>query len=314
MKIDAQSHYFPPKFLKAIQGRQEEVWEKNVDLPISIENKKMADISVHLADMDVTGVETHVISCPIPIDRAERTLGLKLARIVNDEIASVVEKHRVRFVGLAILPLQDMAASLEELDRAVDELGLKGILLFSNVNRRPLDSFELMPLYKRVTELDIPVFIHPTLPVCLTGILDYGLPEKLGFLYDSSVAMLRLIYSGIYEKYPDLKILLPHLGSMIPYLMKRIDVPPKDLLLTPMKKQPSEYFREKVYVDTVSENPASYLCALQQLSIDKILYGSDYPFHDIRESIRSIENIPISEENKMKIFSENAKKLLRLQM
>ena len=238
---------------------------------------------------------------------------------MNEEIADAVTRYRGKFVGLATLPMQDMDECLKEFDRAVNVLKLRGAMIFSNIHGRLLDSKEFIPLYEKAAEYTVPLFIHPTTPSSTAGLDEYGLTIIIGLLFDSSLAISRLIFSGILEKVPELKFVLAHLGSTIPFIAARLDiesellsrfVPGYTLGIT---SKPSEQFR-KVYLDTVSHHGPAYKCALSYPGIDKILLGSDYPYSLWERTVTAIDELDIDQRTKEKIFSENAIKLFGIKL
>ncbi|MEM4724039.1 MAG: amidohydrolase family protein [Candidatus Hadarchaeum sp.] len=323
MKIDFQTHIVTPEFLKVLSKRKNfprattegtrnfVFYADGVGYPVI---RKMFDLEKRIEDMDAAGVDIQCLSLSVPgTDPLEPELGLSLSRNVNDSIAEMVEKYPERFVGLANLPLQNVDGAIEELDRAINDLGMKGVMIYSNVAGKPLDSPELWKFYKKAAKLDVPIFIHPTLPVMAEALRGYQLIPVVGFLFDTTLAMLRIIFSGVLEKYPSLKFVLPHVGSTIPYLLGRIDYESGRLPggRGSISKTPSEYFK-LVYIDTVSLHLPAMKCAYETLGIDRIVFGSDYPFWNVQSQIELIEKWDISEDEKRKIYAENAAKLLGL--
>lgn len=325
MKIDFQTHIAPHEYVKELSKRKilpyvKTDGQKNflfyaegAGYPIVSE---MHDIEKRIKDMNAAGVDVQCLSLGVPgTDPFEPELGLALSRKVNDEIAEIVEKYPDRFVGLANLPLQNIDGAVDELDRAVNDLGMKGVMIYSNVAGRPLDSPELWKFYDKAARLRIPIFIHPTLPVMAEALREYQLIPVVGFLFDTTTAMLRIIFNGVLEKYPSLTFVLPHMGSTIPYLIGRIDYESGRLPggRGSIPRAPSEYFKS-VYVDTVTLHIPAMQCAYETIGIERIVFGSDYPFWDVPIQIRDIENWGIPKEEKEKIYSKNAIKILRLDL
>jgi len=223
-----------------------------------------------------------------------------------------------------------MKAALKELDRAIKDLKFRGVQVFSHINDKPLDSPEFLPLYEKMSQYNLPIWIHPR-----TGItsVDYRSETQskylndrtFGWLYETSIAMSRLIYSGILERYPNLKIIVHHAGAMIPFLEKRIiNIQDTDERLRRgdtklgLTKAPIEYY-EMFYVDTALYGcTPGLMCAYEFFGANHMLFGSDMPFdceygyRFTRETIKSIEQMQISEEERMMIFENNARNLLRL--
>jgi aminocarboxymuconate-semialdehyde decarboxylase len=324
MKIDVQTHYVPieyfdhmlgragyPSVTRTEQGGMSMHYGKGAGYPVI---GSMFDAEKRLKDMDAAGVDMHVISLNIPgTDRVEPELGLKLSRLVNEKFAALISRHPDRFVAFASLPMQAPDLALDELRRAADDLGLKGVLVYSNVNGKPLDSEEFWPVYAECARRGLPIFIHPTYPANTNNMDEYCLIPVVGFMFDTTLATLRLIQSGLLEKYPQLKLVLGHLGSTIPYLIGRIDYESGRIpgCNSKISKPPSEYFSQ-VYIDTVSLHGPSLRAALEYPGIGRILYGSDYPFWDQKKVISTIEKLEISAEEKERIFSSNARTLFNI--
>ena len=277
---------------------------------------KFEDIAVRLRDMEKAGIDAQVISGVAPgCEVFPVAMGVRLGRINNDFVARIVGDHPQSFYGLATLPLQDIEAALAEFDRAV-ALGLRGLMMFSNVQGKRVDLREFWPVYERAERLRAPIFLHPTVPENPTGYADYGMwGPVLGFGVDAETAALRMIMSGVFERFPNLRIVLGHLGETIPFFLRRIDFV---YLRTPealpgIKKRPSEYFLENFYVDTagVFHEPA-LRCAYDTLDHRRILFGTDYPLEDSSKGKAFIENSGIPEGDKNRIYGGNALELLNV--
>lgn len=278
-------------------------------------DKRMYDMPTRLEEMKKCGMDIQVLGLVMPgVDMFGRDLALEMAKEVNDEISEIIRENK-SFLGLATIPMAHPDLAVEELERAIKTLGLSGIKITSNINGTPLDSAKFFPIYELAEKMNIPILIHPTRPLMVEAMKDYGLTTVVGFLYDTTLAMLRLIFGGVLEKYKNLKFILPHAGSTIPYLITRIDHQYK---INPdcrknITKMPSEYFKNNVYIDTAQSfyNPA-IMCAYSLLGADKMVLGSDYPFVSLDQAVNSIKGLPISEEEKEKILFKNAKRLLKL--
>ncbi len=265
--------------------------------------------------MDAQGVELQVLSPLLHgIHSLDAKTGLELCRLVNDDVANVVQKHPGRFAGFAVLPLQSIDESLIELERAIKRLKMRGVVFFSNVEGRFLDEACFWPVYEKIAELDVPVFIHPTHPVNDKGMEDYGLVSTVGFLYDTTLTMLRIILSGLLERHPSLKFILPHLGSVIPYIAARIDKERAGPAASKrnIRRLPSEYFK-LVYVDTVSLYEPALRMANASLGSRRILFGCDCPFWGLGEGLESIRSLDLPAEDQKNIFYRNAEAILKLE-
>ncbi len=276
--------------------------------------RKFEDVAVRLEDMDKAGIDVQVISGVAPgCEVFPLAMGVRLGKMSNDFIASIVEQHPERFYGLATLPLQDIGSALAEFDR-VAGLGFKGLMVFSNVNGKRIDLQEFWPVFEMAERLKAPIFLHPTVPARPEGYEDYGIwGPALGFGVDAETAALRLVMSGLFEEFPGLKMVLGHLGETIPFFLKRMDFV---YLRTPealprIKKKPSEYFLANFYVDTagVFHEPALQ-CTYDSIDHGRILFATDYPLEDPSKGKAFVAGSGLPEEDKEKIFSRNASVLL----
>ncbi len=321
--IDFQAHFAPPGYLKVLSKRTDIPFvEKDGDTFLFHYGsgshyhitKNSYDIQTKLAAMDKAGVEAQVLSMIIPgAEILDVKSSIELARVANDEMAEVVSKYPNRFTALTTLPLRDTEASLKELDRATDKLGFRGIMFFSNVAGMPLSDPKLWPLYEKAQKLDQPIFIHPTRPVMAEEVREYGLEIIVGFLFDTSLAALKLIFGGVLERYPALKLIVPHAGATLPYLLGRIDY---QSALIPgsrdnLKAPPSEYVK-KLYTDTVSMSAPALDYVYKLLGPDKLLFATDFPYWEMEPSVALVEQMQIPAQHKKGIFFKNARRLLKM--
>lgn len=263
------------------------------------------------------------------------TTSPELARIANDGMAELVAKHPDRFPAfVASLPMNNMEACLQEVDRAIKTLGARGVQIFSNVNGRPLDQPEFRPLFEKMAQYDLPIWLHPARQ---SGFSDYPVEKKsryelwwvFGWPYETSVAMGRLVFAGIFDDFPDLKIICHHLGAMVPYfegrlgpgldqLGARTPEDDRELVTHPLKRRPLDYFRMFYGDSAVFGATAPLECGLAFFGLDRVLFGTDMPFDPekgpmfIRETVRSIESITIAPADREKIYEGNARRLLKL--
>ena len=324
MKIDIQCHFYPEKVIEKLEKRSAHPKALRKDgrtlvfasehtgfpLPPSVN-----DLDAKLQAMDAAGVDVQVLSINVPgPELAGGREADDLAELAHDCLAEITRNHPDQFWGIATLGLGDMDRSLKELDRCLNDLGFKALQIFSNVRGTPLDDPFFHPLYERCAELDLPIFLHPTVPVLSEApMADYNLIPIVGFLFDTTLAALRLIMSGTLKKFPGVKFVLPHVGSTIPYLMGRIDYLSNNL---PNGREhldgeaPSTFFKQ-FYFDTVSSyQPAiDYFYGLY--GADRLLFGSDYPWVQIDSCVDLVEGLPADEAEKEKIYSKNALELLR---
>ena len=275
------------------------------------------DPTPRLAEMDRAGVDRQVLSLGPPmLYWAEPALGRRLARIWNDEIAKVVRAHPDRFTGLCALPLQDVGAALGELERAVSDLGLAGVGIGSNVHGRPLDDERLWPFYERAEALDAPIFIHPINPLGQPAIHDYRLDLVVGFPFDTTLAAVRLVYGGVLERFPRLRICLAHLGGALPFLRERIVIGHRvgrEFGVSIAIAQSPEAYMERFYFDTVSYYEPALLAGIACVGADRLVLGSDAPFAvgDLGRSVTSIRNLTfLPRRDRERILGANAERFL----
>lgn len=275
-----------------------------------------------IKDMHDAGVKMQVLSLSAPgCEQFDASIGKKLARKVNDELASVIERKPDRFVGLAALAPQDPGEAADELERAVKELGLRGWKTHSNIRGAYIDDKKYWVIFEKAEKLGVPIFLHPTVPTIdvLSDTYGYALAgPAFGFTFDTALCMMRLILSGIFDRYPNLKIVLGHFGETMPFLLNRLDFPivrpwvAKNVDIK-ISKKPSDYFKSNVYVATSGEfhNPA-IMCTLQVMGCDRVLFASDYPYEDSMKAVERVKALPLPEEEKSKICHLNAKTLLNI--
>ncbi|MEE8442694.1 MAG: amidohydrolase family protein, partial [Dehalococcoidia bacterium] len=274
MNIDIHTHYFPKAYLEALSKRESSPILERDELgrTIIINNgvrfvtitDAMTDIDLRLQDMDACGMDMAALSLTTPsVDLLDVDEGVALAQLVNDEISGIAKRHPDRLVGLATLPFRDMNSAMDEMDRAIDKLGMKGIIMCSNIAGTPLDAPQFLPFFQRAHERAIPVFIHPTTPAAGDIYRDYRLAPMFGFVFDTTITVTRLILAGVLDKYPNLKLILAHLGGTTPYLVDRMDFCYQAYpeCRVNVSKPPSEYLK-LVYFDSVCFYKPSMMCAL----------------------------------------------------
>lgn len=284
--VDVHAHHLPDAILAALRLRSTAPRLVDGSMPLVDCGSGLMypllpgliDLEGHLARMDAQGITTRLLSVPPPgVAGLSRADSIAVARDANDELATLPGSSHGRLRGLAVLPLQHPDAAAEELHRAAD-LGLAGAQMLSNAEGRPLDGPDYHPLFAAAAERDVTLVIHPTLPIDRAAVDAPGLTTTLGFLFDTTACVARLIVSGIYDRHPELKLLLPHVGSTLPLLMGRFDYE-FDLMgiNLPFPGTPSEHLR-RLYVDCVCESPGALRLAVETFGADHIMFGSDEPF------------------------------------
>ena len=334
MKIDIYNHVMPVRYLEMMKQHFK-------DAGIV---KRMSGIRVLWdieARVEMLGQWPEVqqvltLSLPGPELVGGPDLSPELARIANDDMAAMCAKWPKKFPAfVASLPMNNVPAALEEMDRAITGLGARGVQILTSVNGRPLDEPEFFPVFERVTQkYGMPLWMHPARPASRADYpteskSKYEIWQVLGWPYETSAAMARMVFSGLFDRLPEMRVITHHCGAMIPFFAGRAETLWAQLgsrtadedyesLLKGMAKKPIEYFR-MFYADTVLGGSASALrCGLDFFGADRIVFASDCPFDPeggpmfIREGIRSVEDLGLSEAEKRKIYYENALRLLNM--
>jgi aminocarboxymuconate-semialdehyde decarboxylase len=322
--VDFHNHFYPPEYLQALRTdpsrvRVDEDAEGNPRLhypgDYNVAVRGHRDIAYREVVLAQHGIDTQVLTLTTPGTHVEEPqTAVRLARLVNDAFANVVAT-RSRFTALATLPLNDPAASVAELDRAMSELGLRGAMLFGNVNGVSLDDPRFLPLYEKANALGAVLYVHPTNPAGVESMLEYWLMPLVGFLMDTTLAAAKIVFSGIAGRYPRIKWALCHLGGTIPYLAERLDrgFHAFSECRAHIDRPPSEYLKQ-FYYDTVNFDPRALKLAIDFAGVDHILAGSDYPHQigSLEGMLTSIRAVPISDGEKAQILGGNATRLLGL--
>ena len=285
-------------------------------------SRQLLDITgERVAMMDAAGLDLAVLSLNSPGIQAEPDpkVAVAAAAEVNDYLAEVIAAHPDRFSGFAALPLQDGEEAAKELHRAVTQLGLRGALVNAHTQGRYLDDPELRTVWACAQDLDVPLYLHPANGADVPHVLS-GHPELIGPMWswgtDTATHALRLIFGGVFDDFPDARLLLGHMGEGLPYALWRLDSRwgfHNHHGIELARGTPSEYLRHNVYITTSGVCSAPpLLCALLALGADHILFGTDYPFESMAAATQFLASAPISESDRAKISFQNAAALLRV--
>jgi uncharacterized protein len=333
-KIDIFNHIYPAGYyerLMKVAPDYKDIGKRMRNIPM------LADLDVRFQVMDRFGDYEQVLSLPTPPIEvfASPADAVDLAQAANDGMAELVRKYPDRFTGfVAALPLNDPDAAVRELQRAVEQLGARGCQIFSNIRGKPISSPEFLPLFEAMAGYDLPIWLHPFRGA---DFADYQTEERsqyeiwwtFGWPYDTSVAMARLVFAGYFDRFPNLKIITHHMGAMAPYFEGRIG-PGWDQLgartsdvdyaavLKKLAKRPLDYFR-MFYADTALFGAYdATVCGLRFFGADHVVFASDAPFDPekgpmyIRETIAIVDRLPVSDDERERIYWRNAAALLKL--
>jgi aminocarboxymuconate-semialdehyde decarboxylase len=323
--IDVHNHFYPPEYLAALREAGSAVRvttdpEGNPclhypgDYNVAVRGHR--DIAYRQEVLEREGVDVQVLSLTTPGTHVEESArAVRLARLVNDAFARIA-RDRPRFKSLATLPLNDPEASADELERAVTQLGMRGAMVFGNVNGVALADDRFLPLWERADGLGAIIHIHPTSPVGVEAMTDYWLMPLVGFLMDTTLAAAHLVFRGVPARFPNIRWLLGHLGGTIPYLVERLD---RGWHAFPecrrdIDEPPSTYLR-RFYYDGVNFDPEAIRLAVGFVGARQVLAGSDYP-HMIGSIPRMKECFEVSDltgAERTAILGGNAARLLGLE-
>jgi len=325
MNIDFHNHFYPDAYIQELK-REEGYASVSTDdhgrLLIhytgdyNVVVGPHIDIEHRLRDMDRNDIDMQVLTLTTPgVERETPERGIRLAKLTNDGFAEIIEKYPDRFTALATLPLQDPDAAVEELVRSVKDLGLKGAMLLSNVNGKPLDDVEFLPVYEKAVKLDVPMYIHPTSPINDKGMEDLRLVPMIGFGIDTSLSVIRLVLSGVMKKLPKFKLVASHVGGIFPFLRGRIETcfNAYPECKVHIQESPS-IFLKRVWMDSIIYDNDVLMSALAFSGIEKMMLGTDHPHQigDIQHAVKRIRDLDIPEADKELILGGNAEKLLKL--
>ncbi len=328
--ITVEEHFINPMAQKACAAEVEKLapshakaFSPEQGFPSNMSFENIADIGeLRLADMDANGIDMQVISCNSNIELLLTDEAIKLSHMINDQLYEATQAHPTRFAGFAALPISNPTAATCELKRSVTKLGFKGALFNGTAHERFLDEPEYESFLAMTAELDVPLYLHP-------GIVNHNVRDAYyhyddpafaarlasagyGWHVETGIHALRLILSGVFDRYPNLQIILGHWGEMIPYMMERIN---HNFSAGAAKtKHDFEYYmHNNVYVTPSGLfNMPQFENTLTMMGADRILYSVDYPYYLNKGAREFLENAPISQEDKEKIAHGNAEKLLKL--
>lgn len=316
--VTLEEHYIA----KALVDKNPKLLARTKFMPAWLKNS-LGDLGdARLRDMDESGITVQVLSGSVPgADVLDGSEGIEFAKATNDQISAAVRRLPNRFAGFAHLPMRSPEAAADELERAVTQLGFRGALINGMTEDTFLDHPRFAPVLARASALDVPIYIHPNVPPKAVFDLYYSgiSPVKdtllawagFGWHAEVGIHVFRLALSGTFEKYPGLKIIVGHMGEMLPFMLDRMDYAATDLAF--LKEKVSDIILDRVYITTsgVFSTPA-FLCALTKFGADRILFSVDYPYTRIDLGRAWLDTIPVSPADKAKIMHGNADRLLKL--
>jgi predicted TIM-barrel fold metal-dependent hydrolase len=323
--VDVHFHYLPPALLKVFMRRTRPPRAERRDGWLELDfgegyveriDARLAEPGRLLENLQRARIDMAVISINQPgvlkLDPPEATA---VAREANDELAELIGERRGAVEGLATLPWQATDAAVDELGRAAS-LGLKGAMVCSNVAGRPLDDPAFDPTFEAAASLSMPLLLHPTMPAQVSALSEYGLICAAGFLFDTTTAILRMMFAGTFDRHPSLKMILAHAGSLLPLLMGRVDREYARNALPcalPEGRRPRDYLH-RLYTDTIAGSPRALELAIELFGADRVCFGSDYPFGNQQNALDLVLAASLPDETVSAICWENAAELFDLKL
>lgn len=328
--IDVFNHIYPREFLQEYSRTRLPALIRFIRIDVDAEFRYFTDPDARLAILNRFGIERQVVSLAGGSKLWEglnEKRALRLTRLANDSLAKLCERYADRLIFSATLPKLE-GEFIDELRRSVRELGAKAVQIYTNVDGRPLDGFQ--DFFAEIAKLDVPVLLHPIESQYYPWIYEYNLAQTLGWPFDTSLALSRLVFSGVLEKYPNLKIVTHHLGGMISFFAERIRgfydeavqyphiYAGYTFLERPLKKHPIEYFKS-VYADTaVCGSSIALRCGIEFFGPDHVVFATDFPFGPdhgekwVRETISSLTSLALSEDELEAIAHRNAERIFKI--
>ena len=313
MRVDVHAHCYPKPYMKELNkiGVGEEGW-------VGVKISAWESAEERITEMDRLGVDVQVLGVSDPnVYFPDEGLSRALAQTTNDFIAEVVNQHPERFLSLASIPLTNLDHAMAELERAIDELKMDGIILGTNVNQRPLSDDLFLPFFEEINRRKVPVVLHPIRSIAENVMpkedLGLGIAAQVCFLFETTRTIAQMTFKGIFERLRNLTFVLPHSGGAIPFICPRWDIfyrsRPEGHRLRKLPHPPTYYLKHHYYDTALSYFPSSLRCTLDLAGVDHVLFGTDHPFtRDFRgpETIESIERYGFTAEEKEKIYFRNA--------
>jgi aminocarboxymuconate-semialdehyde decarboxylase len=328
MKIDGHRHNLMPKAVELASKldpvRSTLIYPKGLNarsLEINRErnrewDRKMSDLEENISDLNTAGMDFGVLqpTQTMLFYWAEPSAAGELSRMVNEHTAKEVRKNAGKVVGLATVPLQDVDLAVRELSYAVRDLGLRGVVTGSNVNDRGFDEEAFLPFFKAVQDLDVPIFIHPNNPAGTERTPNYYLTNFLGYTQESTMAAAKIVFGGVLDRFPNLKICLSHAGGTLPFLLGRLE---RGQAMRPeageLCRHPFPYYLKNFYIDTITYRADTLRFVLEVMPSGHVFMGTDYPYDMAETDPVGFVKTAVSDEGlREQIFGENIAAVLGL--
>jgi 2,3-dihydroxybenzoate decarboxylase len=279
--------------------------------------------SQRLADMDATGIAKQLVFLTAPgVQVFDKETAIVLSRELNLQLSSAIAEHPDRYAGLGAIAPQDPSNAAHELERCV-ALGMKGAVVNSHTQGEYLDEPKYWEIFEAAQALDVPLYLHPNTPppAMIAPFLPRGLEGAVyGFAVETGLHVLRIVFAGVFDRFPKLRLVVGHLGEGLPFWLFRIDFMHAAMVAAqrypgvgPLRKKPSEYFKQNIWVTTSGMQWApAILFAQQVLGMDRVMYAMDYPYQFVPEEVRVTDELPIGAEDRRRLYQLNAERVFKL--
>lgn len=324
MRVDVHTHVQPPEFLKSLldSGRYEVERGPGEQLIVKEKGARFLTVvpamhqpSDRIAAMDADGIDVQILSVSVPqVYFLEGLAAVELARLCNDALADIVQQFPDRLRALASIPLTaDIDAAIAELARCMDDLGMPGFLIGGNIDGQPIDDHRFDPFYEEANRREAVMHIHPMVPAGVEAMGQYALAPLVGYPFDTTQAIARLIYSDFFGRFRGINVVGSHLGGAIPFLASRLDAGYQSYPdCQGISRSPSEVV-ERLYLDTTGASAPAIELAVDLVGEDHLLFGSDYPHvvGNLANGIAAVESA-VSRRHRSKILGDTAASLYKL--
>lgn len=319
-RLDLHTHYYPPAYFERIRDSGGDFgFDRSPTGQTIIKYRgarffgitpPMTDVAKRVADMDRVGIDVEVVSLSTPnVFFVEGKRQIDVARMVNDAYAELAAKDPKRFKAFASIPMDAGDAALDELHRSINNLKLNGVILLSNIRGNALTSPQYRPFFEEANRIKLCIFVHPMLPANADAYREYVLGPIIGFPCDTTLAVARMCYDGMFKDFPDIRWLIAHAGGAVPFLMERMDSGFRDFAECKVKidQLPSTYLK-RLYYDTVTFSQHNLKMLRETVGADHMVMGSDYPhlLGSIDKAVSSIEAMDCTQKEKQQIFEGTA--------
>jgi hypothetical protein len=319
--ITLEEHFVSPGFMQG-PGREMRERAEKMGFPARILEQLGETGEKRIAEMDSAGIDVQVLSLTAPgVEQLDPADAFALAKESNDYLAQVTKKYPARFGGFAAIPTGEPEKAAAELERAVRELNFKGACINGHVRGRYLDDKSFWPIFECADKLNVPIYLHPTYPPKAVADAYYGgfspvVSETIsgpgwGWHIETAVHLIRMILGGVFDQFPNLQIIIGHMGEAIPFMLQRFNIMP--MAVTKLKRPIPEYFRENVhYTFSAFNYTPTFLDLFLHLGVDRIMFSVDYPFGSMTQARQFLDQLPVSSMDRERIAHTNAERLLKL--